>query len=230
MCKTLLFVVLTPMVLAALFFCNPIHSYAKPELPDPTKRVVPQMNMARLTPPHLPPHPTQADVGAQRYWLYCQPCHGDHGQGLTAEWRDQYPPEEQNCWQAGCHGATVGPQAFKLPTLVPALMGAHTLQRFTTAADLHAFLVSAMPYQAPGKLSDDDYWALTAFLLHKHGLPDAALPLRSVTQAQSVVFHPAKPKPAPPVPADHHTFWLSLEISSVAFAVVFGLSWLKKFS
>ncbi|MGH2538884.1 MAG: hypothetical protein ACRDHL_15955, partial [Candidatus Promineifilaceae bacterium] len=58
----------------------------------------------------------QSDSGAQLYWLHCQPCHGDQGQGLTDEWRAQYPPEEQNCWQSGCHGPRPYEEGFSLPT------------------------------------------------------------------------------------------------------------------
>src|SRR5512145_1765717 len=41
----------------------------------------------RLAEPTLPAEPSQADKGAQVYWLACLPCHGDRGQGLTEEFK-----------------------------------------------------------------------------------------------------------------------------------------------
>ena len=78
----------------------------------------------RLAPPPTVPSPTQADEGAQLFWLHCQPCHGDRGQGLTDEWRAQYPPEEEYCWESGCHGNQPYDEAFALPTRVPAVIDA----------------------------------------------------------------------------------------------------------
>ena len=46
----------------------------------------PTPTLDRLAPPPTVASPTQADVGAQVYWLNCQPCHGDRSQGLTDEW------------------------------------------------------------------------------------------------------------------------------------------------
>ncbi|MBI4770779.1 MAG: hypothetical protein HY784_10325, partial [Chloroflexi bacterium] len=103
----------------------------------------------RLAAPPTVPSPTQADTGAQLYWLHCQPCHGDRAQGLTGEWRAQYPPEDQNCWNSGCHGERPYANGWTLPRLVPALLGPGTLTRFATAADLYAFIGVATPYQAP---------------------------------------------------------------------------------
>ena len=51
----------------------------------------PTPTVDRLAAPPTVPAPNQADEGAQLYWLYCQPCHGDQGQGLTDEWRAQFP-------------------------------------------------------------------------------------------------------------------------------------------
>jgi hypothetical protein len=53
---------------------------------------------------YLPASPSQTDHSTQVYWLSCSPCHGDCGQGLTEEFRQQVPPEGQYCWESGCHG------------------------------------------------------------------------------------------------------------------------------
>jgi cytochrome c len=137
-------------------------------------------------------HPNQADTGAQAYWQNCQPCHGDQAQGLTDDWRQQYPPEDEYCWERGCHGNQPYENGFILPTVVPALAGEGSLGKFTTANDLFAYARARMPYQAPGSLSDETYWAITAHLLRLHGLPDAALPVDSAEKARAVLVAAAE--------------------------------------
>jgi hypothetical protein len=97
-------------------------------------------------------------------------CHGDRGQGLTDEWRAAWNPDDQNCWQSKCHAANHPQEGFKLPRYIPPVIGQGTLARFQTAADLHAFLVAEMPWQAPGLFDEATYWQLTAFLLRANGL------------------------------------------------------------
>jgi cytochrome c len=130
----------------------------------------------RLAAPPTVEHPTQADTGAQVYWLNCQPCHGDVGQGLTDEWRAQYPPEDQDCWESGCHGDRPYESGFTLPQSVPPVIGTNALARFSTAADLYRFVSVTMPFNAPGSLSEAEYWSLTAFLMRANGLPPVGVP------------------------------------------------------
>ncbi len=128
----------------------------------------------RLAPPPTVISPTQADTGAQLYWLNCQPCHGDRGQGLTDEWRNQYPPEDRNCWDSGCHGERPYENGFKLPATVPALIGGDSLSRFESLGQVYAFMRAAMPFQAPGSLADEEYLSITAFLGRAHGVWNGA--------------------------------------------------------
>ncbi|MCS6962869.1 MAG: c-type cytochrome [Thermoflexus sp.] len=114
----------------------------------------------------------EAERGAAVFARRCSTCHGDQGQGLTDEWRATWPPTHQNCWKANCHGPQPYPEdGFTLPRVVPALIGPNTLQRFTTAADLYAYIRAQMPFHAPGSLPEEDYRAVTAFLLQRHGIP-----------------------------------------------------------
>lgn len=124
----------------------------------------------RLAEPTLPPNPSQADHGAQVYWLSCLPCHGDKGQGLTDEFRTTYPEEEQNCWKSGCHGKNPYESGFTIPKKIPAVIGDTALAKFSNAAQLHAFIRAAMPFWKPGSLSKDDSWKVTAFLLRENKL------------------------------------------------------------
>ncbi len=123
----------------------------------------------RLAEPTIPAMPSQADRGAQVYWLSCMPCHGDRGQGLTDEFRQVYPPEDRNCWNSGCHGKRPYVNGFTLPAKIPALIGTGTLQKFSTAASLHSYIKAAMPFWKPGSLTEDESWQVTAFLLRQNG-------------------------------------------------------------
>jgi len=97
------------------------------------------------------------------------PCHGDQGQGLTDEFRNrQYPPEEANCWTSGCHGARPYENGFTLPKTIPALIGRNTLTKFATARNMFDYMRTAMPFNAPGSLSQEQYLQLLAYLLEQN--------------------------------------------------------------
>jgi cytochrome c len=130
----------------------------------------PVPTMDRLAEPTLPANPSQADRGAQVYWLSCLPCHGDKGQGLTDEFRATYPEDEQNCWKSGCHGKNPYESGFAIPRQIPAVIGNTALAKFSNAAQLHAFVQAAMPFWKPGSLSEDDSWKVTAFILRENKL------------------------------------------------------------
>ena len=133
-------------------------------------QTTPMPTIDRLAEPTLPAVPSQADYGAQLYWLYCLPCHGDVGQGLTDEFRDTYPPEDNNCWARGCHGRNPYEGGFTLPTTVPKLIGSGALTKFATVANLKGFVSAAMPFEDPGVLTDDEYWQVIAFILRENGI------------------------------------------------------------
>jgi mono/diheme cytochrome c family protein len=138
----------------------------------------------RLAAPPTVPSPNQADEGAQLFWLHCQPCHGDRGQGLTDEWRAQYPPEDQYCWDSGCHGERPYDQAFALPTIVPAIIGdvsgagnagsVPVLQKFDTLDALYRYVSASMPYFFPGDLTQEEYLAIIAHIARANGVWDGA--------------------------------------------------------
>jgi cytochrome c len=133
----------------------------------------------RLLKPTLPAEPSQADHGAQDYWLYCLPCHGERGQGLTEEFRQTYPPEETNCWKSGCHGKNPYQYGFKLPTEIPAVIGEAALAKFSDAAQLHSYIRATMPFWNPGSLTEEEAWRVTAFILRQNGLWDASTELNA---------------------------------------------------
>ncbi|GAB4398966.1 MAG: hypothetical protein OHK0031_18370 [Anaerolineales bacterium] len=156
----------------------------------------------RLAKPTLPAIPSQADLGAQDYWLYCSPCHGDKAQGLTDEFRQQYPPEDQYCWKSGCHGRRPYPNGWTIPTPVPALVGPGALTNFSDAAQVFAFMRAAMPFQKPGSLDDDTYWRITAFVMRQNGYRQDSAPLNAANAAAvKIPRSPTPPPVATPAPA-----------------------------
>ncbi len=149
----------------------------------------------RLAQPTLPASPSQADKGAQVYWLSCLPCHGDRGQGLTEEFKQTYPAEDRNCWNSGCHGKRPYDNGFTLPTTIPPVSGAGTLQKFPTALVLRSYIFAAMPYWRPASLTEEESWQVTAFLLRENNMWDSRAELNAET-ARSVFIVTAVVSPA----------------------------------
>lgn len=130
----------------------------------------------RLGPPPMSDPPTQVELGHYAYYLSCMVCHGDQGQGLEA-WRTLLPEEDRNCWQSRCHAANYPPGGFQLPRYAPPLAGSGTLARYQTAADLYEYVQGQMPWQAPGILTDEEYWQITAYLVQARGANPGKEPL-----------------------------------------------------
>jgi hypothetical protein len=99
------------------------------------------------------------------------PCHGDQGQGLTDEWRAVWEEDHQDCWTSGCHSPRDADEVFTIPTAIPSVIGNNNLDnRFSTPEKLFLYLKETHPPQSPGILKDEEYWALTAYLLAKNGV------------------------------------------------------------
>jgi len=167
------------LLTAALFFRMDTAAASQPQA------VTPMPTPNRLAEPTLPASPSQADYGAQVYWLACLPCHGDRGQGLTDEFRTTYPLEDRNCWNSGCHGTRPYEDGFTLPEKVPALVGPGTLQKFPNAANLRGYIFATMPFWKPSSLTEEETWQVTAFLLRQNGLWQGTAEL-SESNAQAV--------------------------------------------
>jgi hypothetical protein len=203
--------------------------------PAPTPAATPTID--RLAPPPTVENPTQADEGAYLYWLNCQPCHGDVGQGLTDEWREQYPEEEQYCWGRGCHGERPYENGFTLPQEVPALIGEGSLARFETMGQVYHYTRVTMPFNLPGSLDESEYLAITAFLAREHdawqGIPFEAdnvnqARLRGVLAELPPDVHPSTPAPqetdaSPPAASTANPSWWFLLLLIPLFL---GGSWL----
>ena len=167
------------LLFAGLFFVGGNAQSPAQTTPVPT--------LDRLAEPTLPPEPTQADRGAQVYWLSCLPCHGDKGQGLTDEFRATYPPEEQYCWARGCHGANPYENGFKIPQFIPAVIGPAALWKFTDGAQLNSYIRAAMPFWRPGSLSEDEAWKVTSFILRENRLWNDAVELNESNAGEVII-------------------------------------------
>ncbi len=203
----LFFIPFAALLLALAWLASPHAPAAAQMRPTP--------NSSRLAPwPTVYP-PTQADLGAQEYYQRCMVCHGDRGQGLTDEWRGALDPADQNCWQSGCHGGKLGYDGFEFPRFAPRVIGGGALARFVTAQDLFDFLEAEMPFQAPGSLSDEIYWQLSAYLLRENGFLTGSPALSAATAAQVRL---ERPQSAPFVP------WWPIALGSLALsAIAIGL-------
>jgi mono/diheme cytochrome c family protein len=142
------------------------------------------VSVALLQPGELQAQEELEKSGYELYQFWCSTCHGDRGQGLTDEWLAVWPEERRNCWQSKCHASNYPPDGFTFPKYVPAIIGQNALDRYATSLDLYTYIQAAMPYWAPGSLSEKEYWALTAYLVETtYGVEDlpasAPLPHRS---------------------------------------------------
>ena len=181
--------------------------------------------------PLPPPASAEAQLqdGEGLYKLYCSTCHGDRLYGLDEAWLAQWDPERRNCWQSKCHIENYPPDGFILPRVIPPLAGPGSLTKFGTAADLHAFINIRMPFQEPGRLTEDEYWAMAAYILRHNdiGLGGGIL---TAANAGSVLLRQAEPPstatPPPaamplPTPVPHG--WTYASATAAAAAAVVGV-------
>ena len=186
------------LLLAALFFdAGTVASVGQQATPVNTLSP-----FERLAEPTLPAEPSQADQGAQDFWLYCLPCHGDKGQGLTEEFRETYPPAEVDCWQSGCHGKSPYENGFTLPEHIPAVIGQGALSKFSDAAQLNSYIRATMPFWKPGSLTEEEFWRVTAFILRENDLWTDTVELGASNAANVKIPHTALTPTPTPQPAE----------------------------
>lgn len=125
----------------------------------------------------LPPGRGDARTGAEVYQRHCQACHGPGGRG-------------------GVNGDLVGGDG--------SLTGAAPLRTVGSfwpyATTVFDYVRRAMPYPAPGSLSADEVYAVTAYLLAQGGIIDAdtvldarTLPAVSMPNRGGFVVSPRRP-------------------------------------
>jgi mono/diheme cytochrome c family protein len=122
----------------------------------------------------LPAGSGAADQGAVVYKNSCAACHGDNGEG-----RPPYPQ---------LLGGPKGNVDFSTDAKIPRTIGNY----WPYATTLFDYVRRAMPLTAPGSLSADQTYAVTAYLLSREGvIPETTrLDARSLAAIQM----PAKPR------------------------------------
>ena len=181
----------------------------------------------RLAEPTLPVAPSQADRGSQGYWLSCLPCQGDKGQGLTDEFRAVYPPEDQYCWERGCHGEMPYENGFTLPMVVPALIGQDVLAKFSDAAQLNSYTRATMPFWKPGSLTEEDAWSITAFIMRENGLWNGDIELNGTNAAEVKITREALQQAQVQKGSGRDVWWLLLGLVSILLVLYFALKKIK---
>ena len=148
----------------------------------------------------LPADATQLEYGAEVYRLVCKACHGDKGQGLTDDWRAQWNPKDQNCWQSKCHALNHPSDGFYMPQ-VPKVLG-KPIRAFGTALNLYYFNHKFMPWHDPGSMTQKESWSVTAYLLKINGIePPLELNAENAANIDLSVIDPnLGPTPVPPTP------------------------------
>jgi S-disulfanyl-L-cysteine oxidoreductase SoxD len=95
----------------------------------------------------LPPGSGTAAAGAAVYAMKCLACHGQGGAG------------QPNDRLIGGHGTLAGPNPVRT-------VGSY----WPYATTVFDYVRRAMPYQQPQSLTDDEVYAVTAYLLHLNGV------------------------------------------------------------
>lgn len=116
------------------------------------------------------PGAAQGAQGKALFDFHCATCHGLQGGGIAEALR-RFPLPEQNCWQSKCHTFNHPPEGFIFPKYVPPLFNRGALSRFTSAQDVFDFVTTNMPFQDPGRLSTEEYWAVVSYILNRRDLP-----------------------------------------------------------
>lgn len=184
-----------------------ISSWVSPGTVVAQQEATPTINPVSISPTEdswiivdLPSDATQLEYGTEVYRLVCKACHGDKGQGLTEDWRAQWAPEDQNCWQSKCHALNHPPDGFYMPQ-VPAVLG-QPIRIFGTALNLYTYNHNAMPWHDRGSMTEEESWSVTAYLLKINGI-DPGPELNAETAANidlSVIDPNLGPTPVPPSP------------------------------
>ena len=120
--------------------------------------------------------PAQLERGRDVYAFSCTTCHGASGQGF-AEARSAFPDDHYHC--SRCH-MPLNPPAMTPAEIEaaqstfslgdpPPLADGPTIARYGSAAALYAYVRATMPRWDPGRLGDEAFLDVTAYVLHLAG-------------------------------------------------------------
>jgi len=176
------------IMIAAIAAMLAVSSWVSPGTIVPLQQPTSTLPAPALTPTEdswiivdLPANATQLEYGTEVYRLVCKACHGDKGQGLTDDWRAQWDPKDQNCWQSKCHALNHPSDGFYMPQ-VPPVVGP-PLVMFNTALDLYKYNHQYMPWHDPASMTQKESWSVTAYILKINNI-DPGPDLNPETAAQ----------------------------------------------
>jgi mono/diheme cytochrome c family protein len=158
---------------------SPTHTLTFEATTTPSLKVTSTSNIEAISTPTF-----DADLVEQgrALYTYCTTCHGRTGLGLD-EARLVFPETHRKCER--CHKPYNSPTStdpadiFSVGESTP-LRDLATSGHFASPQALYQFIRIAMPRYDPGLLSDEEYWALTAYLWE--GMPPGAeTPAATVT-------------------------------------------------
>lgn len=180
-----------------------------------------------LVEPTIPANPSELELGANLYWHWCMPCHGDVGQGLTDEFRGIWEEDHQNCWGRGCHAGHSGDMGFPIPTVVPAIVLEGRLAQFPSLQALADYLHATHPPQRPGILEAQEYHAIAAYVFKMNERPlEETTPTATPTPLPAPTVSPTPPKQGPAAPG--LTPWTATGGAILLIAILFLIMAIRK--
>ena len=123
----------------------------------------------------LPPGSGTPEDGAKIFAATCSPCHGANGEGKPPA----YPQ---------LIGGPKGNVDFASDAKIPRTIGNY----WPYATTVYGYIRRAMPLTAPGSLSPDQIYAVTAYLLYREGIVPAGTRLDA--HALAAIKMPARPR------------------------------------
>jgi len=190
------------------------------------------------------PRREQLRLGWETYRFWCSACHAYSGEGLTPAWISTWGPDDQNCWQSKCHALNHPDDGFFLPHFIPAIVGPGVLDHFGDGRTLFEYVSTVMPYQEPGVLSQEQYYAVLAqvFLMNRidygteplgpetidavvlGGAPASALSASPTVEAPEVHIMPPAASAATPPARPRPAAWLAGLLISLGLAAIASLA------
>ena len=148
------------LIFTAIAFVINVEGADTPELGQPASEADIKQVFWSVFPngENLPAGSGSADDGKVLFQMYCMACHGVEGVGLTA-----VP-------LAGGHGSLATETPLKT-------IGSY----WPYAPTVFNYIRRSMPYTAPMSLSNDDYYAITAYLLVINGIVEPGTEVNAET-------------------------------------------------
>ena len=102
------------------------------------------------------------------------------------------------------------------------------VNRFANALELHDYLQAQMPWQAPGTLTAEEYWQLTAYLVRLNGLDPGPVPLDEQSAAKVLLRNiPTDQEKSPASSTEFPWFWAVTGFILVAVGIILLVKYIR---